>query len=200
MGGGRAPPDLPSRRGTGFELAPRGLAVTLMACPPMVIAVLWLSLGELRRALDAVGGQGTAGGHEHFNQIRRGPHRASPGVLRQRLRRLRQVGVVEGRLNPGTGSGDRLTEAGVALGEVVMGLGVWGALVGAETVAAEYAIALTRHPSRGCPCGLRASSPRAREAWVLPRLCASRRLQLSLRAGSPPSQLGGVPRASTSPG
>src|SRR5579875_645739 len=68
------------------------------------------------------------------------------------------------------------------------------------TVAAEYAVALTRHPSRGCPCGLRASLPRAREARVLPRLCASRRLQLSLRAGPPPSQLGGVPRASTSPG
>ncbi len=67
-------------------------------------------------------------------------------------------------------------------------------------VAAEYAVALTRHPSRGCPCGLRASLPRAREARVLPRLCASRRLQLSLRAGPPPSQLGGVPRASTSPG
>src|SRR5579875_2489879 len=49
-------------------------------------------------------------------------------------------------------------------------------------VAAEYAVALTRHPSRGCPCGLRASPPRAREARVLPRLCASRRLQLSLRA------------------
>src|SRR5579875_2999765 len=60
-------------------------------------------------------------------------------------------------------------------------------------VAAEYAVALTRHPSRGCPCGLRASPPRAREARVLPRLCASRRLQLSLRAGSHQASLVGCP-------
>src|SRR5579875_2738929 len=42
-----------------------------------------------------------------------------------------------------------------------------------------------RHPSRGCPRGLRASPPRAREARVSP--------------GTPRSRLGGVPRADTSP-
>jgi DNA-binding HxlR family transcriptional regulator len=66
-------------------------------------------------------------GHERFNQIRRGLHRISPGVLRQRLQRLEQVGVVEIRPNPrGRGSVYHLTEAGLALSEVVESLGVWG--------------------------------------------------------------------------
>ncbi|SRR5579875_613846 len=43
-------------------------------------------------------------------------------------------------------------------------------------------------------------TPTKSASWgPLTRLCASRRLQLSRRAGPPPSQLGGVPRASTSP-
>ncbi|HZU18516.1 MAG TPA: winged helix-turn-helix transcriptional regulator [Candidatus Dormibacteraeota bacterium] len=51
----------------------------------------------------------------------------SPSVLRQRLRHLERVGVVGRRPNPrGRRSPYRLTEAGLALGEVVIGLGTWG--------------------------------------------------------------------------
>lgn len=66
-------------------------------------------------------------GHNHFSEILKGLHRASPSVLGQRLKSLERAGVVQARPNPaGRGSTYHLTDAGVKLAEVIKILGVWG--------------------------------------------------------------------------
>lgn len=66
-------------------------------------------------------------GHNHFSEILKGLHHASPSVLGQRLKRLERAGVVEARPNPtGRGSTYHLTDAGAQLAELIKILGVWG--------------------------------------------------------------------------
>ena len=64
-------------------------------------------------------------GSTHFNELRRGNPRMSPALLSKRLRTLERAGVirrevVEGRIRY------QLTECGLELRPVVVGLGAWG--------------------------------------------------------------------------
>jgi DNA-binding HxlR family transcriptional regulator len=60
-----------------------------------------------------------------FNDVHRGVPRMSRSLLSARLRKLESCGVLE-RQHGGRGLEYRLTEAGLALGAVVSGLGEWG--------------------------------------------------------------------------
>src|SRR5579859_877762 len=66
-------------------------------------------------------------GRNHFSEILKGLHRASPSVLGQRPRSLERAGVIETCPNPaGRGSTYHLTESGRQLAGVVKALGKWG--------------------------------------------------------------------------
>lgn len=65
-------------------------------------------------------------GARRFNQIHRGVPRMSPSLLAQRLRTLEKAGIVE-RSPAGDGRADYcLTEAGVELAPMLVGLAEWG--------------------------------------------------------------------------
>lgn len=64
-------------------------------------------------------------GSTHFNDLRRGNPRMSPGLLSKRLRTLEQAGVVRRSVIDGRTS-YTLTQAGEELGPVVDALKVWG--------------------------------------------------------------------------
>ena len=61
-----------------------------------------------------------------FNDIRRGVPRMSPTLLSKRLRTLEDAGIVEHLKSLEGGSEYQLTEAGQALGPLIMQLGEWG--------------------------------------------------------------------------
>jgi DNA-binding HxlR family transcriptional regulator len=65
-------------------------------------------------------------GSRRFNDIQRGVPLMSSSLLSKRLRELERAGIVERRRRPdGKGAEYHLTPAGVELGPVVYGLGVW---------------------------------------------------------------------------
>ena len=64
-------------------------------------------------------------GSEHFNDLRRGLPRMSPGLLSKRLQQLARAGLVERRSENGE-IRYLLTEAGRELGPVVEAVGAWG--------------------------------------------------------------------------
>ena len=65
-------------------------------------------------------------GSTHFNDIRRGMPRISTTLLAQRLRKLKELGIVE-RVRCDGGVEYRLTASGEQLRPIVMALGHWGA-------------------------------------------------------------------------
>jgi DNA-binding HxlR family transcriptional regulator len=65
-------------------------------------------------------------GSVRFNDIRRGVPLMSPTLLSKRLKELTRVGLVERRACGPRGHEWHLTEAGKALGPVVLQLGEWG--------------------------------------------------------------------------
>jgi DNA-binding HxlR family transcriptional regulator len=64
-------------------------------------------------------------GSKHFNDLRRGVPKMSPGLLSKRLKSLSRVGVVERSENDGRTTYS-LTECGKELAEIVEALGAWG--------------------------------------------------------------------------
>ena len=62
-------------------------------------------------------------GSTRFNEIRRGVPTCSPALLTKRLRELEAAGVID---RGADGSSYHLTESGMELGPVILGLGHWG--------------------------------------------------------------------------
>lgn len=87
---------------------------------------------SVARALDLLGERWTLlvvrellSGTRHFNDIRRGIPRISRTMLAERLRELRDAGVLV-RDEDGGGSAYTLTDSGLALAATIRELGTWG--------------------------------------------------------------------------
>jgi DNA-binding HxlR family transcriptional regulator len=65
-------------------------------------------------------------GSKRFNELKRGNPMMSPSLLSQRLKFLKEAGVIERKTRKGESAEYFLTQSGKDLGEVVARLGLWG--------------------------------------------------------------------------